>query len=137
MAVKDSAQVAKKWSTNLGGATQAIKDGINSVTVAPGQLAAKAKDQYVAGVNASVDKWATNSARVDLPTWQQAALTKGVNRIAEGARQAEGKFGTFMAQVLPYIQSGVNALPARGGLEANIARSAQFIRHMSDFKRSA
>lgn len=128
-------EAADKWQRNLSAAGQAITSGINSVTVAPGQSAARNKAGYVQGVMDSQDKWARNVAAVPLTEWQQAMINKGVPRIASGAQQAVGDFTDFMGKLLPYQTQLVNSLPARGGLEQNIARSAAFIRGMSNFTR--
>lgn len=136
MATKDPTTVAQKWSQNLGSATQRITDGVNAVTVAPGQAAARNKAGYVAGVTASVDKWASNVAGVSLSSWQQDMVNKGVPRIASGASAAEGKFSTFMGRLLPYIDRQVSALPPRGNLDANISRLTTFVRGMAKFKNT-
>ena len=129
-------QVAAQWAQRLGSSTQRIQDGVNSVQVAPGQAAARQKAVYIQNVQAAADKWAKNVANVSLNDWQQAMVTKGVPRIAQGAQAAQGKFAGFMSQLLPYIESGRNSLPARGNLEQNIARMTAWTRHMANFKRS-
>lgn len=127
-------QIAAKWAQNLSGATQAITDGVNGVTTAPGLAAARQKDVYVANVTASAGKWATNVAAVTLPAWQQAMITKGVPRIASGAQAAQPKFTNFMNQLLPHIATVKSQLPARGGLEQNINRATAMIRGMAKFQ---
>lgn len=128
-------EIAGKWSQNLGAAGQSITAGVQRVAVAPGQAAARNKAGYVQGVMDSQDKWAANVARVQLPDWQQAMIQKGVPRIAAGAQMAQGDFADFMTKLLPYQSSLINSLPARGGLEQNIIRSAAFIRGMANFSR--
>lgn len=134
MAQQDPSAIAAKWAQNLGSATQRITDGINSVTVAPGQAAARQKGAWVANTTASADKWAANSAAVPLSQWQQDTINKGVPRIASGASAAQPKFTTFMGQLLPFINTARSSLPARGNLEANIARMTAFTRKMATFK---
>lgn len=134
MPMPTAAQAAAKWTQNLGAAGQRITDGVNAVTVAPGQVAARNKTAYVNGVQAKADKWASRTAAVPLNDWQQSVIQKGVPRIASGAQAAQPKMEAFMAKFLPYTASGVASLPARGGLEANIARSAAMIRHSANFK---
>lgn len=127
--------IAAKWKANLSASGQRLTAGVQSVNVAPGQVAARNKSGYVQGVMDSQDKWAANVAKVSLSDWQQAMIQKGVPRIATGAAAAEGDFTDFMTKLLPYQASVVSQLPARGGLEQNIARSAAFIRGMANFSR--
>ena len=129
-------QVAKSWSQRLAGSGDKIRAGVQAVSVAPGALAARQKAAYVAGVNQSQDKWATRVASVPLSQWQSDMLDKGLNRIASGATAAEGKMTSFFGQLLPFIDAGKGRLPARGGLDANIARSAAWIRYMATFRRT-
>ena len=136
MAQRNPQDVAARWAANLSGATSKIQSGIEAVQVAPGQAAARQKGAYVQGVTANQEKWASNVAAVSVGDWKKAAIEKGLPRIASGAQAAQGKFGTFMTRLLPYIDSGVQSLPARGNLDANIARSTQWIRYMSQFKNS-
>lgn len=131
---KDAATVAAEWKNRLSASTQKMTDGVNSVTVAPGQAAARQKDVYVQNVTASANKWATNVASVSLSEWQQAIISKGIPRVATGAAAAESKMQQFFTKLLPYIAAGKGSLPARGGLDQNIQRSAAWIRYMAQFK---
>lgn len=133
--MKDATQVSKKWSTNLAGSAQAITDGVNRVTQAPGVAAVAQKAAYVAGVQANADKWGRNTAAVSLQEWQQATISKGVPRIASGATAAEPKFEAFMGKLLPFIDGEVRKLPPRGGLEQNINRATMFMRGMTKFQK--
>lgn len=127
-------QIAQAWAAGMSNSRQKMQDGINSVTVAPGQAAARQKGAYVAGVQASQDKWATNVSRVSLSEWQQAMVGKGLDRIAGGATAAQPKVAQFMTKLIPYIAQVKGTLPPRGGLDANITRMTQFVRGMSQFK---
>jgi len=129
-------QIAQKWANNLGAATSSIQAGVNAVTVAPGQAAARQKTVWQQNVVNAADKWASRVAAVPLQTWQQDMLTKGVPRIATGATAAQPKFSTFMGKLLPYINSAKAQLPARGNLQQNIARMTQFVTAMSQFSNS-
>lgn len=131
----DPNQIAADWAARLAGSGDKIQRGVRSVTTSPGQAAARQKGAYVQNVQASADKWAARVASVSTAEWAEATVTKGVPRIASGAQAAQGKFGAFMGQLLPHIESGRSSLPARGGLEQNIARMTAFTRHMSTFKR--
>lgn len=133
---KNPAQVAANWASRLGQSGQAITDGINAVQVAPGQAAARQKTVWVNNVAAAANKWASNVASVSLQDWQQAAITKGVPRIASGANAAQPKFEAFMGRLLPYIESQRSSLPPRGDFAANLNRMTQFVQGMHKFKNS-
>jgi len=128
---KDAASVAAKWGTNTGNATQSYKDGIQGVSVAPGQAAARQKGAYTAGVTANADKWARRVGQVSLQDWQAAAAGKGADRFAGGVQAAQSKMQAFMQDFLPKVQQIAANLPPRGTLEANIARMTQQVRETS------
>lgn len=129
-------QIAQKWATNLAGATETIKAGIQAVSVAPGQAAARQAQAYIQGVQAAQQKWQRNVSAVSLAEWQQATIDKGVNRIATGAQAAQPKMQSFLVKLLPYQQNLKGSLPARGGLEANIARMDAWVRGMAKFQNA-
>ena len=133
----DPNAAAAAWASRLASSTQKIQDGIQSVTVAPGQAAARQKSAWVQNTTSAADKWAANTAAVSLSDWQQAAITKGVQRIGPGAQAAQAKFAAFMTQLLPHIDSVKSSLPARGNLDQNIDRMVRFSRGMASFKKRA
>lgn len=136
MATLNAQQIAAKWAANAQAAQQAMKDGVNSVTVAPGQKAAAAKDSYVQGVTNAVNKWATNVASVSLGAWQQAMLVKGLPRVAAGVQAAVPKMQNFLTQFLPVVQqvqAQVQAMPS-GNLENNIQRMVANVRGLANFQ---
>lgn len=136
MANQSPDQIAAQWASRLGQSTQKITDGVNSVTVAPGQAAARQKAVWAQNVVAAQDKWAKNTAAVTLNDWQTAMTEKGVQRIATGASAAQPKFAAFMGQLLPHIDRVKSTLPARGNLDQNITRMVNFARGMSTFSKS-
>jgi hypothetical protein len=136
MAMPTAEEAASKWASNLGASTQRIQAGVQAVTVAPGQAAARQKALWVQNVAASQNKWAANVAAVPLATWQDATVNKGIPRIASGATAAQPKMQSFMGRLLPYIGNQVNSLPQRGDLEANINRMNTFVRGMAKFKNT-
>ena len=122
-AVKANAtDAANAWSTGMGAAGPKYTAGIMAVKTAPGQLAAAAKDRYVAGVNNNVNKYAANVAKVTLPAWQELASGKGAQRLASGATAALPKVQAFMQGFLPVLTGIVNSLPPRGDFNANLGR---------------
>lgn len=137
---KNAADIASKWARNLGTSVNEIKAGVQAVTTSPTAQAAQRADAYLSGVQQAVSsgKWQAGLNRVTLQDWQNAMINKGLNRIAGGATQAQGKFQDFMSQLLPHIEAGQRALSAtpRGDLTTNINRAVQFMQHMAAFKRS-
>lgn len=129
-------QIAARWAQNLAGSTQKIKDGINAVTVAPGQAAARQVDVWANNTMSAKDKWKARVASVSLADWQAAAAGRGVDRIGSGAQAAIPKFQSFMTQFMPFVQAGRNNLPPRGTLDQNINRAVAMMRHNATFKRS-
>src|SRR5487761_669192 len=125
-------QIAANWASRLAASTQKITDGINGVTVAPGQ-----KDVWLQNTQAAQAKWARNVAAVSLSDWQQMTVSKGVPRIASGAQAAQPKFQAFMSKYLPYVQSGKASLPPRGTLDQNINRAVAMMRHNAKFSNAA
>lgn len=137
MAKLDNPTVAaQNWASRLGAATQAYTDGVNGVTVAPGQLAAAAKNLWLQNTQAAVNRFAANSAAVQLPAWQQAAISKGAPRLGTGATAAQPKMEQVFAKLFPAIRAAVGALPARGTIDQNIERSRQFALKMNSLKGS-
>jgi hypothetical protein len=126
-------QVAAEWASRLGSATTKITAGVQNVNTAPGQLAARQKAVWAQQVVAAQDKWASRTAAVSLPDWQNAMIQKGIPRIASGAQAAQPKMAAFMGQLLPFIDSGRRSLPPRGTLDQNIARMTNWTRHMATF----
>lgn len=126
---------AAAWASRLAGSTDKITKGIQSVTVAPGQAAARQANVWVQNTTAAKDKWQSNVAAVTLADWQDAAINKGVSRIAGGAQAAQPKFAQFMTELLPHIERTKASLPARGNLDQNIQRMVAFSRGMATFKR--
>lgn len=133
MAQKDPATVAQNWANRLGQSTQAISDGIDRVTQAPGAAAARQKTVWQQNTAAAANKWAVNTGRVTLAEWQDAMKTKGVPRIAQGATAAVPKMQTFMTKLLPYIESTKAGLPARGDFNQNVQRMVAFVTKMKAF----
>lgn len=136
--MKNPADVAAKWASNLGNASQAIQQGVAAVTTAPTSLAAAAVDRQVAGVMraAQSGKTARNLQKVSLSDWQTSMIQKGLPRISSGAQAAKPKMQGFMSKFLPFLQQGVDSLPPRGDKQANINRAVAMMNHNSEFVNS-
>lgn len=120
---KDPATVAQAWVDGLGRAGAKITAGVQAVTVAPGQAAARQAAVWASNTAAAQAKWARNTSAVPLSAWQQAVINKGVPRIASGAAAAHDKQVAFYQKFLPYVAAAKAALPPRGSYEQNKARA--------------
>lgn len=129
-------QAAQNWASRLGASTQAYTDGVNGVTVAPGQLAAAAGDRWMANTTAALPRFKANSAAVSREQWQQMAITKGAPRLAQGASAAQPKVEQVFAKLFPAIRNAVSSLPARGTIDQNVERSRQFALKLNSMKGS-
>jgi hypothetical protein len=118
---------AQKWASGMQSAGPAIKAGVAAVTTAPGQAAAANQAGYLSGVQNNVNKWATNTAAVSLPSWQNSMTTKGIQNISSGIPGGQAKWTAAMNTWFPVIQSAVASLPPRGpaGSSQNYQRSQQ------------
>ncbi len=121
-----AADAATRWQQNFGAAGPRWAAGIQSVTVAPGQLAAAASDRYLAGVQQNVQKFAQRSAAVPLQTWKDISVSKGQSRLAGGAQAGLAKYQAAIEKVLTAQRSIIAGLPPRGTVEQNIQRSSMF-----------
>lgn len=132
-------QAAAKWRDRLTASTQQITDGVNRVQTAPGTLAARQRQTWLARINASADKWARNVARVSLEDWRQAMLSVGVQRVAQGAQAKVGKVQAFQAEFLPYLDAGVAKVKAmpKTSLADSVNRAVAMIQHNAAFKRGS
>src|SRR5277367_5311686 len=116
MVMPNASDAAARWAQNFGASGTRWAAGVNSVTVAPGQLAARAKSLWLQNTTAAADRFATNSAKVSLQDWQSTTITKGQPRLASGAQAAVPKVEAAFAKLFPAIQNAVNALPPRGDI---------------------
>ena len=122
-------EVQAKWKQNFGAAGAAWSAGIGRVDRAPGLDAAAAVDRYVSGVQQNAQKFARNVGSVSLQAWQ-AAANAAQGRLAQGAAKGSDKYLAGITKVLNAEASILPSLPARGDVEANIARSGEFQRRM-------
>lgn len=128
---KDPATVAANWASRMQQAGPAITAGVQGVTTAPGVAAARQVNAYVAGVQASQQKWARNVQATSLGDWQDAMINKGVARVGTGAAAAQSKMQNVMTQLLPAIDQVKATLPPRGTTDQNIQRAVAFMQGMS------
>lgn len=126
----DATTVAANWASRMAGSGQKMTDGINAVTVAPGQAAAAAKGLWLQNVSQAGDRFASAVSKVSLSEWQQATVAKGVPRVAQGAQAAQSKFAAVMQTWLPRIAQIRSTLRPRGDISANVDRATQFMTAM-------
>jgi len=139
MAQQDPTVVAARWASNLGGAVDKIRQGVQAVTTSPTQAAAAAGNLWQQRVAdpATLQKFQRGLQRVSLTDWQNAMLTKGVPRISTGAQAAKDKFTAFMTQFLPFVNNvaqGVRQMP-KATLDDRIARMVSQVRGVAQFRR--
>lgn len=130
----DPATLAQMWAQNLAGATTRMQAGASAVTTSPGQAAAAQQQVWLANVTAAANLWAQKVSQVTTQQWQQAYINKGIPRVATGAQAAQQNFAATLGKIIANEKTIVAGLPARGGLDANIARSAAFARAMAQTK---
>lgn len=130
-------QVADKWANSMQRAPDAYRTGVQAVTDSPTARAAAAADRMLQGVQRSIDDgtFQRGCQRVSLQQWQGDCINKGASRLATGALAAKPKVQAAMADLLPYIQSGVQQLPPRGSVQDNINRAVAMMTHMANYRR--
>jgi hypothetical protein len=136
MARVDAAGFAEKWARRLKGAGTDIQNGIKRVTTAPGVKAAAQVQAMRNNLNARIDDgtWGRRTAAVSLNDWQQAALTKGVQRISQGVDGAGAKVTEMAGKLLAAVDQSVAVVDRtpRGDLSTNIGRAVTFMTEMSN-----
>ena len=131
-------QYAEKQARNLKNSLLDIRAGIERVSTAPGVAAAAAQTRMKDNLNRSIDdgRWAAKVRGVTLEEWKNAALNKGVDRIAAGIDQAHDKQVQMAGRLLAAVDSSAaksNAMP-RGTIQDSIARMTTFVEDMHKFK---
>lgn len=103
-------QAADDWANNLGASTAKITRGINAVTESPGVAAARQKDKWLARLQETANKWASNTAATSLDYWKSQTAGIGVQRIGQGATAKKNKMVQHMTSWLPYMDQLQNKL---------------------------
>jgi len=140
MARVSASQAAEKWARNLRASTQDVQAGVQAVTQSPTQAAAQKLEKMRQNFNAALDSGKVERGlnRVTTEDWKRAMLEKGIPRLGAGADAAKPKMANFMSELLPHVDAGVAAVSRMPDMTLGdaISRSAAFITHMSNFKRS-
>ena len=131
-------EYASKQARNLKNSLPDIRSGIERVSTAPGASAAAAQSRMKDNLIRSIDdgRWAAKVRGGSLEEWKTTALTKGVDRIAQGIDQAHDKQVQMAGRLLAAVDSAAqksNALP-KGTIQDSIARMTTFVEDMHKFK---
>jgi hypothetical protein len=139
MVLPDPKTVAEKWSRNLAGATDYIRQGVQRVTVAPSELAIANKEKFRRKLIEAIEKgkWENGLKKYTLELWRKDMLTRGIDRIPSGADAAKDKMSDFYAQLFPHIEAGLKELDRMPSmtLEDSVNRATFWIRHMAKFTK--
>ena len=131
-----AAELAAKWATRTGAATQDVVAGVDRVTEHPGRKAAAQQAVWAQNVAASQDKWARRVQAGTLEDWKKSTK-EGANRIASGVQAKKSKVEGFWQEFGPFqdqVTQQTNSMP-RGNLEQNLARMLNQARRTAEFKR--
>lgn len=122
-------QISQKWLTNFGNAQQAMTDGVNAVTEAPGAKAAAVSALWLMRLQQSQQKWAARVGAVTLPEWKSAMINLGIPRAQQGAQQKQARYTAFITEYSNFLSSAVPAIRQmpKGSLSASIARASAMI----------
>ena len=132
-----SADATAKWLQNLSASQDRMTKGAQSVTRAPGLAAAAAADKWLAKVTQAKAKFASRVSSVSLQDWQNAYITVGIPRVAQGATAKQAKVTSFFDEYLPYLARGLQTIDNMPSvtLEDGIARASAMIRYNAKFVR--
>jgi hypothetical protein len=134
--IKSLERSTNKWERQSASSTPEYEAGIKSPKTDWQKAAADAEANYTAGVQAAITRKAFGKgvAKAGSAKWQNQALTKGVQRWAQGISLSKDAYATGFA---PYreVISRTN-LPARGpkGSAQNIQRVAVMAAALHDEK---
>ncbi len=136
MARKTAAQWLEKWGRNLGTAGQDIKDGVNALSVAPGEAAAAAQDRMLANLIESIQsgRWAQAVSGVSLADWKTAMIEKGIPRLSQGIAGAKRNKVAEITELLANVDAAAaaaNQIP-KGDINASMARANAFMLAMHE-----
>jgi hypothetical protein len=131
-------EYAEKWGRRLKGSTEDIRRGVNNVTVAPGEAAAKQIELMKANLMKSLEDgtWEAAVKRVGLDEWKKSFIDKGLGRISAGVDGAQGKQVQMAEKLLAAVDESVSIVnrQPRGTLEDNINRMTTYAREMNKRK---
>lgn len=116
---------AAKWSRNAQNAQSDYQDGVSNPRVNWDTATAAAASNYEAGVTKAIanKSFAAGVKKAGHAKWQQATLSKGPARFAEGVRSGQDAYTAGFQPYATVIQN--TTLPPRGprGSAGNYQRS--------------
>lgn len=131
-------EYASKQARNLKNSLPDVRAGIERVTQAPGAAAAAQQQAMKDNLNRAIDdgRWAAKVRGVTLEEWKNAALNKGVDRIAAGIDQAHDKQVAMAGRLLAAVDASANQVRTmkKGTIQDSIARMTKFVEDMHKFK---
>jgi len=138
---KTASSVAQRWAQRVGGAAEAYREGVNSVTVSPGQSAIEGKQRYLEGVTRAFNDgtYEKGLRSFSLEEWKQAAIAKGALRLASGAQAALPKVQRFQEFWLPQMEEMKRRIGgmSKGSLQDSQMRAAAAIAFNAALKGKA
>ena len=131
-------EYAEKQARNLKNSLPDIRQGIERVSQAPGQAAARAQNRMKDNLNRAIDdgRWAQKVAGVTLEEWKNKALNKGVDRIGpciDAAYNSQVQMAGRLLSAVDQAASAARSMP-KGTMQDSIARMTKFVTDMHNFK---
>lgn len=125
--MKTAQQAQTNWTGASSRASTAWNDGIQATTKDQAALAAAAQPRWLAGVQdaAANNRFANGVTRRGTPYWKSQSQAKAGN-YTTGYAAGANNFGSAIGKILNAEANIVSSLPARGDINANLQRSAQF-----------
>jgi hypothetical protein len=132
---KTAAQAVQKWLDNTAVAAPRLREAVNAMAEADNPLAkAAAKEtEWATGCAraAQQNKFSKGLQAVSFADWKRAMTGKGAENYTRGVADAKPKVTRFFGALIPAQQQIKQALPPRGTLAQNIARSRTMIENMA------
>ena len=132
-------QFTDKHNRRLKGALEDMRSGVETVTTAPGKLAADKEQKFKTRLMESIDKgtWRNRVSAVTLDDWKSKMIDKGLPRVSGGIDAAAAKVKDFAAQLLPAVAAAQDKIAKMPDLtlEDSINRMGSYVREMAKFRK--
>lgn len=115
-------EIADKWASQAGSASESYRRGVNRVTESPTAKAAQNLNKARNNYNEAIDsgRMAARLNAVDISTWKNAASGKGASNYSTGISAGKNKMLAAMNKWTPIrnsIAASVRAMPANTAQE--------------------